>query len=368
VLPDSRRQLVVFLSEHKGVNALPAVISIFDTTAVERLRRSLRLDPERVRVLRNRLLKKFESDDDGLLGFPGRDQLQLHVLEQFRRVDSSIDGASKLLLKTATGMLIEAVILRIASGRTTLCVSSQVGCAASCEFCATGKMGIAQNLSSAEILDQVLQVGQLLAREERRLDNIVFMGMGEPFHNEDNLNDALTVLTSPQLFARSPKSILVSTVGVPDAMVRCAERFPSVNLALSLHSVKAETRLKLIPLTQRHSLGDLRHAIREINRVQQHELMIEYLMLAGQNDSIDDADDLIRWLDGVNVHVNLIPYNPIEDAPHLLGSDRDTIDRFAVQLKGSGLKTTIRYSLGNDIAAACGQLVQKENRKRNGVH
>ena len=342
------------------------VTSIFDSIAVERLRRSLRLDPQLVRVLRNRLLKKFASDDAGLQGFPGRDQVQLHVLNQFRRVDSSIDGATKLLLKTTAGMLIEAVILRIASGRTTLCVSSQVGCAAACDFCATGKMGIAQNLSSAEILDQVLQAGQLLACEKRRLDNIVFMGMGEPFHNEENLHDVLTVLTSPQMFARSPNSLLVSTVGVPDAMIRCAEEFPNVNLALSLHSVNAATRLRLIPLSQRHSLDDLHTAIRKINCLQQRELMIEYLMLAGENDSMDDAGDLIRWLDGLNVHVNLIPYNPIEDAPHLCGSDRDTIETFAARLKGSGLKTTIRYSLGNDIAAACGQLVRKENRQRFG--
>ena len=339
-------------------------ISLFDSTAVEQLRRSLRLDPQLIRVLRNRLLKKFESDDAGLHGFPGRDQLQLHVLEQFRRCDSNIDGATKLLLRTATGMLIEAVILRIASGRTTLCVSSQVGCAAACDFCATGKMGIAQNLSSAEILDQILQVGQLLAGEQRRLDNIVFMGMGEPFHNEENLHEALTALTSPQMFARSPNSLLVSTVGIPDAMVRCAERFPNVNLALSLHSVNAEIRLKLIPLTQRHSLDELQRVIRELNGLQQRELMIEYLMLAGENDSTNDANDLTRWLDGLKVHVNLIPYNPIEDAPHLLGSDRNDIDRFAAQLKASGLKTTIRYSLGNDIAAACGQLVRKENRQR----
>jgi 23S rRNA (adenine2503-C2)-methyltransferase len=353
-----------YLSGFKGVNTLTDVTSIFDNTAVERLRRSLRLDPQLVRVLRNRLLKKFESDEAGMADFPGRDQLQLHVLEQFRRVDSSIDGATKLLLKTVTGMLIEAVVLRIASGRTTLCVSSQVGCAAACDFCATGKMGIAQNLSSAEILDQVLQVGQLLACEERRLDNIVFMGMGEPFHNEENLYDVLTVLTSPQMFARSPHSILVSTVGIPDAMVRCAERFPNVNLALSLHSVNVATRLKLIPLTQRHSLDELHRAIREINRLQRRELMIEYLMMAGENDAVHDARDLTRWLDGLNVHVNLIPYNPIDDAPHLQGSDRETIDTFATQLKTSGLKTTVRYSLGNDIAAACGQLVRKENRQR----
>ena len=261
-------------------------------------------------------------------------------------------------------MLIESVILRIETGRTTLCVSSQVGCAAACDFCATGKMGIAQNLPAAEILDQVLQVGQLLKSEGRRLDNIVFMGMGEPFHNEANLQEALATLTSPQMFDRSPGSILVSTVGVPDAMIRCAKQFPRINLALSLHSVNPDVRTKLIPLTKKHSLDELQQTLSEVNRIQQRPLMIEYLMLADLNDSLSDADALCDWLQGMSVHVNLIPYNEIEDSPHLASSDPQTTAVFADRMKAAGFKTTVRYSLGADIAAACGQLVKKENRRR----
>lgn len=339
-------------------------MSIFDSEAVERLRKETRLDPEHVRALRNALFKKFESDDVALARFPERDRIICHSLELFRRCDSQVDGASKLLLKTATGMLIESVILRIATGRSTLCVSSQVGCAAACDFCATGKMGIAQNLSSAEILDQVVQTGQLLAAEDRRLHNIVFMGMGEPFHNQDNLFETLSALTSPKLFNRSPGSILVSTVGVPDGMLRCAERFPKVNLALSLHSVNPEVRRELIPLTKKHPLDELQATIRELNRRQGIPVMIEYLMLAGKNDSADDASQLVEWLNGLNVHVNLIPYNEIEDAPHLTGTEDAKIRTFASHLKESGLTTTVRYSLGSDIAAACGQLVRKENRQQ----
>ncbi len=339
-------------------------ISLFDAQAIEQLRKTLRLDPQQIRVLRNKLLKRFLADEIALSEFPAADQIHCHTLNVFRRCDSEIDGASKLLFQTSAGMLIESVILRIATGRTTLCVSSQVGCAAACDFCATGKMGIAQDLSAAEILDQVLQAGQILAAEDRRLQNVVFMGMGEPFHNETNLHEAIEALTATHLFDRSPGSILVSTVGVVDAMLRCAERFPLVNLALSLHSVDQQTREQIIPLAKKYPLHQLRSTLQEVNRIQQRETMIEYLMLAGVNDSLDDARQLSEWLVGIDAHVNLIPYNAIDDSPHLSGTVRDEITAFADVLKATGQKTTVRYSLGSDIAAACGQLVKKENRQR----
>lgn len=339
------------------------LVSIFDNGALERLRKDTRLDPEHLRALRNGLFKKFEADEVALDRFPERDRLRCHSLNLFRRCDSQVDGASKLLLKTEAGMLIESVILRIATGRSTLCVSSQVGCAAACDFCATGKMGIAQNLASAEILDQVVQTGQILAAEGRRLHNIVFMGMGEPFHNEESLFETLDALMSPRMFNRSPGSILVSTVGVPEGMLQCAEQFPKVNLALSLHSVNPEVRCELIPLTKKHPLDELQNTIHELNRRQGIPVMIEYLMLAGKNDSLEDAAQLVDWLHGLDVHVNLIPYNEIEDAPHLTGTEDAKIRTFASTLKDSGLSTTVRYSLGSDIAAACGQLVRKENRQ-----
>ena len=342
---------------------MTALTNIFDPDGLERLRKEHRLDPELVRRLRIDLLKKFGGDQDVLKSFPAAEHLQLHFLELFKRCDSSIDGASKLLFRTASGMLIESVILRIATGRTTLCVSSQVGCAAACDFCATGKMGIAQNLSVAEILDQVLQAGQMLAEEDRRLNNIVFMGMGEPFHNEDALHQVVEQLLSPQGFYRPASGILVSTVGVPDAMLRFAKAFPSVNLALSLHSADQKARANIIPLARKHQLEELRSVVSQINQIQQRELMIEYLMLKDVNDTAEAANQLLCWLDGLKAHINLIPFNPIDDSPHLVGSDRSKIDEFSRMLKAAGQKTTVRYSLGSDIAAACGQLVRKENRE-----
>jgi 23S rRNA (adenine2503-C2)-methyltransferase len=202
-----------------------------------------------------------------------------------------------------------------------------------------------------------------LAGENRVIRNIVFMGMGEPFHNEKNLHLALEALTSPKLFHHSPGKILVSTVGVADAMLRCAARFPRVNLALSLHSVRQDVRQRLIPTARKYPLDLLRDTIVELNRVFNITIMIEYLMLAGVNDSADDARDLAAWLAGLKVHVNLIPYNPIDQASHLIGSDMPTRQAFSQAIKAAGFKTTIRHSLGNDIAAACGQLVRHENRQ-----
>lgn len=346
------------------MTAVSTLINVLDAAGLETVRKQHRLDPERIRLLRNRLFKKFLPDAQALADFPAAEQLQCHSLELFRRVDSEIDGATKLLFKTATGMLIEAVILRIATGRNTVCVSSQVGCAAACQFCATGKMGIAQNLPAADILDQVLQAGQLLAAEGRRLHNVVFMGMGEPLHNLQQLSLAIESLTAPHLFARSPGSLLVSTVGIADAMLEFATRFPKVNLALSLHSANQAVRESIIPLAHRYPLEKLRQVLQQINSIQHREIMIEYLMLQNGNDSAAAAAELVQWLQDLQVHVNLIPYNPIDEAPELIGSGRERITEFADHLKAAGLKTTVRYSLGSDIAAACGQLVRQENRQR----
>ena len=337
------------------------MVHLFDNDALEALRISLRWNPEEIRRLRNRLLKRFLPDSAVVSDIVDPQKLKLHCLELSERHDSAIDGASKLLFRTETGTFIETVILRIATGRTTLCLSSQVGCAAACEFCATGNMGIGQNLTAAQLLDQVVQAGQLLTTEQRLLHNIVFMGMGEPFHNEQKLFEAIECLTDSRQFARSPSSLLISTVGIPDAMVRFAQRFPNVNLALSLHSVDQDVRRSIIPLAGKYQLPELKRAIAEVNRLQKRPAMLEYLMLADVNDSPEQAQALAAWVQDLNVHINLIPFNPIADAPHLQASSPEVIRQFSDMLKQAGLKVTTRYSLGNDISAACGQLVRKRD-------
>ncbi|MEM6293496.1 MAG: 23S rRNA (adenine(2503)-C(2))-methyltransferase RlmN [Myxococcota bacterium] len=340
-----------------------APANLFDAQALEALRKSTRTDPEQVRQLRNGLLKEFVSDDDGLARAPALQPLAVHTLALDQRHDSSVDGATKLLFRTDAGLLTEAVILRIATGRTTLCVSSQIGCAAACRFCATGTMGIARSLTPAEILDQVLHAGQLLAAEGRRPRNVVFMGMGEPFHNEEALVEVIERLIDPAWFNLSPKKVLVSTVGVIDGMLRFAERFPSVGLALSLHAARPEARASIIPTAKKYPLPELRRALLEINAMQDRPVMIEYLMLEGINDTDADVDALVQWTEGLDVHLNLIPFNPV-DGTGLRGTSRARCLAFGEQLKAAGRVTTLRHSLGRDIEAACGQLVKRENLAR----
>ncbi len=347
---------------------MSAQISIYDLAAIDRLRAELKFEPRRLRAVRTKYFKKSLGADAALAELPDgvreefAGRVEFHPLVVEQAFDSEVDGATKLVLRTAAGLLIEAVIMRTGTGRVSLCVSSQVGCAAACGFCATGQMGIARNLAPAEILDQVVLAGERLAAEGRVVRNIVFMGMGEPFHNEESIYDVVSALLAPELFHYSPRRILLSTVGIPDAMIRAARRFPQVNLALSLHSVRQGVRERLIPLAAKYSLDELRTAVAAVNKIQQNTVMIEYLMLAGLNDSADDARELTAWLDGIDAHVNLIPYNPIESAPHLRTTERAERDSFAEILRAAGFTTTIRYSLGADVAAACGQLVQGKNR------
>lgn len=348
-------------------------IPIHDRAAIDALRAELRFEPGLLRRMRIAFFKKALGAGAALDKLPATarralaERIEFHPLRLEQRIDSLHDGATKLLFRTRPGMLIEAVILRAGTGRVTLCVSSQVGCAAACDFCATGRMGVAHSLTAAEILDQLVQANELLRDEGRSVRNLVFMGMGEPLHNEAAAGEAIAALVDPALFHHPPSRVLVSTVGVADRMVPFAERFPSVNLALSLHSVRQSIRERIIPLARKYPLPLLRQTLARVQRVQKRQLMIEYLMLAGVNDSLDDAGELVEWLRDaehgkLDAHVNLIPYNRVADAPHLSGSGRATREAFAAVLKSAGLPTTIRYSLGADIEAACGQLVKKENR------
>jgi 23S rRNA (adenine2503-C2)-methyltransferase len=349
--------------------------SIHDLAAVEALCREGKIDPRQLRRLRNAFYRDCRGATAALEELPAarRDSfaaaVAMHALELVERRDSAADGATKLVFRTAPGRLIESVILRIAGaagtrrvpsavGRTSLCVSSQVGCAGGCRFCATGKMGVAENLSAADILDQVVRADEILAAENRRVRNVVFMGMGEPLFNEAAVYAALEVLHAPQCFNIPPRRTLVSTVGIPDALIRCARHFPAVGIAVSLHSARDEVRRRLIPLARRHPLGGLREAIREVVALQGRPVMIEYMPLAGLNDGADDADALIDYLRGILAHVNLIAYNPVDGAPELRAAEDDRREAFAAALRRAGLIVTNRRSLGRDIAAACGQLAR----------
>lgn len=322
-----------------------------------------------LRKFRTRWLKQGRSFEEALSEVAPsvadilRPEIEPHPLTLAQRLDSQLDGATKLLFRTDEGLMIESVILRTGTGRISLCISSQIGCAAACRFCATGQMGIARNLTAAQILDQVVQANEILREEDRRVRNIVFMGMGEPFHNPTNIHQAVAALTSPLLFDYSQQRLLVSTVGIPDEMLRFDEHFPRVNLALSLHSADDAVRQDLIPLAKSVSLDRLQATLSQLQLTEKRQVMIEYLMLEDRTDRPADAEKLIGFLKNIHAHVNLIPYNSIDGADHLRGSSQAARERFADIVREAGFPVTIRYSLGADIAAACGQLIQRENRE-----
>ncbi|QDT70473.1 Ribosomal RNA large subunit methyltransferase Cfr [Planctomycetes bacterium MalM25] len=346
-------------------------VSFYNLSEVDRLSRTLRIDPQMLRHSRIAFYKKSLGFEGALACLPQdvrgsfAESVEFHTLRDRQRFDSNIDHATKWVSRTDAGLAIETVVLMPATGRVALCVSSQVGCAAACEFCATGRMGIARNLTAAEILDQITLANEELRPEGKRVRNIVFMGMGEPMHNEAVLQESLATLQEPTAFDHPASRLLVSTVGVPEPLVRTAELHPRVNYAISLHAADQAVRERIIPLAKKHSLIEIRAAIERLNTVQPAKtlVMIEYLMLDGVNDTQDAADALIRWLTGLRVHVNLIPYNRVDHADHLASSPRSRIEAFGGQLRAEGFPTTIRYSLGRDIDAACGQLVQSENRR-----
>lgn len=335
------------------------MISVYDIDGLARWASRNGLDEAALKRFRVAFFKKALPVEDCLATLPDRQraafraEVALPRLTLESRQDSTLDGASKLALRTVDGHRIEAVILRVASGRTSLCISSQVGCAANCAFCATAKLGLARNLTRDEILDQVALAQRIVRDEGRTLRNVVFMGMGEPLHNEKNLHAALDTLRDPRAFYLADRHLMVSTVGMVAAMARFRERYPTVNLALSLHSARQEVRKHLMPAGKSQTLERLRDAFPEVGHP--YPLMVEYVLLKGVNDGPDDLAALIDYLRGKEVHINLIQFNahPGSGFEPVSATAREA---FARALRQEGFKVTLRRSLGDDIAAACGQL------------
>jgi 23S rRNA (adenine2503-C2)-methyltransferase len=345
------------------------MIDVHDLPALRALGRRLKVPEVELRRAEKRLFKHRQPVDEVLAALPEaaretwRAEVAWHALELVARQDSAVDGASKLGFRTGDGATIESVLLRFHTGRSSVCLSTQVGCAADCAFCATGKLGLKRNLTVAEIIDQVLQAARLFRAEGRTLRNLVFMGMGEPLHNEAAVAEALEALRDPERFNFTERHIVVSTVGVPAAMIRFAERFPGVNLALSLHSAREEVRRWLVPTTKRHPLADLRVAAEAVTACQRRPLMIEYLLFEGLTDTTADLAALQAFVAGIPVHINLIPFNAVAgtEALGLRGTPPDRREAFGAALKRAGLKVTLRRSLGADIDGACGQLARGES-------
>jgi 23S rRNA (adenine2503-C2)-methyltransferase len=275
----------------------------------------------------------------------------------------SQDGqTTKGLFRLHDGNEVEAVLMQHYGGRTTICISSQAGCAFACAFCATGQGGFGRNLSAGEIFDQARFLARELAQREKRVTNVVFMGMGEPFHNYDAVMEAVALLNDPHGFGLGQRHITISTVGLVEKIDRFAGEHLQVNLAISLHAPTDELRSQLMPVNRRFPLAELMAACERYVAKTRRKIFFEYVMLAGVNDSPQCARALAALMRGRLYHVNLIPYNSTPDATFAATQD-SRIWEFAGLLEAAGVAVTVRQNMGRDIAAACGQL-QAESQPR----
>ena len=263
------------------------------------------------------------------------------------------DGTEKLLLELHDRHRIECVLLRDGD-RRTVCISSQVGCAMGCVFCASGLDGVVRNLSTAEIVEQLVRLARLLPPDER-LSHVVVMGMGEPLANLDRLLPALAVAQDPEGFGISQRRITISTVGLPAAIDRLADLNPGYHLAVSLHAAADTLRTRLVPVNEAIGLEAVMEAADRYWEASGRRLTFEYVLLGGINDSPNDARDLVRLLAGRAALVNVIPYNAVAGLPWKEPTAASR-DRFIDLLRASGVNVQVRRRKGARIDAACGQL------------
>ena len=271
----------------------------------------------------------------------------------------SEDGTVKNAVRLHDGLVVESVLIPT-NTRTTACVSSQVGCSLDCNFCATARLKRMRNLEPAEIYDQVLAID----KESRLyynhpLSNIVFMGMGEPLMNYNNVLKAIEMITSEEGLGMSPKRIMVSTSGIPKMIKKLADDEVKFKLAVSLHSAIDEIRAQIMPFSSNFPLADLRESLEYWYRKTKSKISYEYVVWKGINDNKASIDALVKFCKYVPCKVNLIEYNPIDDGDFQQASE-ESINAYISALENSGIVVKVRRSRGNDIDAACGQLANKE--------
>ena len=277
-----------------------------------------------------------------------------HPLELINSTNSSSEKTNKFLFKTQSGALIESVLMN-EKNRVTLCLSTQVGCALDCKFCATAKMGFKENLSVGEILDQYL-----LARQKinKSITNIVFMGMGEPFLNYKNVIKAAKLLNDPNGINMGSKRITISTAGVVRKIEEFTKSKEKFKLAISLNGTTNEQRTSIMPINIKNSLDELLNVARKYTETLNRWLTFEYVLLKEINDSVEDAKRLLSMLAGMKkCKLNIIPYN--ETDGEFRRPDKDQIENFVIALRPAKFPITVRWSKGTDIDAGCGQLATR---------
>lgn len=304
--------------------------------------------------LYTRLVSSFDDMTDLSKGVRAR-------LQEVARIDCvqldgeaiAADGTTKLLWKLDSGAVIESVLIPTEK-RNTLCISSQVGCAMNCQFCYTARMGLQDNLSTAEIVDQVVQARRYFAEKDIRLTNIVFMGMGEPLHNPDNVIPATNILCDRAGLDFGTRKVTVSTSGLVPEIERFG-RESRARLAVSLNATTDEIRDWIMPINRRYPLGVLMDTLRNYPYREHERVTFEYVMLEDVNDSMDDAARIVALVEGIPCKVNLIPFNPHEGTEFRRSPDV-RIHKFSRFLLANNISVTVRETRGDDGMAACGQL------------
>ena len=292
-----------------------------------------------------------------------REWLERHFIIRPIQLDKSQfsqDGTIKSRFRLHDGHLIEAVLIPVPDeNRFTVCVSCQVGCSLTCTFCATGKMKRIRNLDPGEIVDQVVAMNaRCLEVFDRPLTNIVYMGMGEPLLAYDSVMRSIDIITSPQGLGMSPRRITVSTAGIAKMIRRMADEHVKFNLALSLHAADDQKRNTIMPINEQNNLEVLMDALGYFYQQTGNRITYEYIALKEVNDTMQDAENLVKLTRRFPVKVNIIEYNLIEES-EFEKSEEDTINRFAAFLAQKGVNVTLRRSRRKDIDAACGQLANK---------
>jgi 23S rRNA (adenine2503-C2)-methyltransferase len=301
---------------------------------------------------------------------PLRDKLEIgYYIDHINLKDQQIssDKTIKCAFSIDDGQIIEGVLIPTSS-RTTACISTQVGCSLACKFCATGKLKLMRNLSPGEIVDQVVHLkNEAELRHNKPLTNIVYMGMGEPLLNYNNMLRSTELITSSDGLAMSPKRITVSTAGIAKMIKRLGDDAVKFNLALSLHAADDHKRSQIMEINDSNNLGALSEALVYFHQKTGSRITFEYIIFKDFNDEIKDAQDLAEFAKCVPCKINIIEYNPIEDGI-FQQAEPDKVNAFADYLKGKNMIVNIRRSRGKDIDAACGQLannnkaIRKEER------
>lgn len=270
-------------------------------------------------------------------------------LEQ--RQKDSADGSQKFTLRLSDGLLVESVLLQDGKGRFTACLSSQVGCAMGCRFCRTASMGLKRNLTSSEIVEQLLHLKSLAPD----ITHIVFMGMGEPLANLEEVRSAIAIIHHSEAHNIGHRRITLSTCGLAEEIKGLAVQGPPVKLAVSLVAPRDELRSQLMPINRKYPLADLKRALLEYQRLSGKRITLEYVLLKGYNDTLEDLQALTSFCSGLSVLINLIPWNPAAELPFVSPSVQET-DQFARAIEHLGIPVSKRMRKGRGINGACGQL------------